>query len=444
VVSSVAPAILSLAACRALSHTQGSPMISSIGVLPLVTSLISIASIMVFIAVLELGGRASGMKTFEIARGFLRAWLFSEAETLENALHENSVKGDLRVRVVSIYREGSSPIHLIYPGLHYGPFRRVGSSDAVYIFDKYIEGLGHRSIVFHTIGSHEKNIVRRSFVERVARELSGKIAVDPRGGGAFRGPVRLSRGGWRGLAFGGDGCVALHISSEKGSDDLPESIEKILYGIERARGVMIAVADSHSNYGRDEADEEAIAEIAVGSVEAIEREPGDGEAMVGYGEAQVDRLCRGMCAGRVKALVLRSRGKDYAIVYLYGNNVHHSARREIIDIASRMGFKDVEVITPDDHSCAAESLGTAYTAIHMCQALPKAIVSALKTAVEDLKPARIYCREYMWEGAPYMGRIVWNYLKALEILGPLTSKLWAITLVLSIAVLSVLALLLPL
>jgi hypothetical protein len=57
-------------------------------------------------------------------------------------------------------------------------------------------------------------------------------------------------------------------------------------------------------------------------------------------------------------------------------------------------------------------------------------------ALEDLKPARIACREYVWNDAPFMGRVVWNYLKALEILGPLTSKLWVITLVASIAVTS--------
>jgi predicted neutral ceramidase superfamily lipid hydrolase len=435
-ICSMIPTFSSILGYRSLSISHNSLVNSEDIIIVASASTASIGSFALFIAILELSGRASGMKTFEVARGFLRAWLFGETEILEGVFLRNSVKNSLKIRVISIYRDKGKPLHIIYPNIHFGPFRRVGSSDAVHIFDRYIESLGHRSLVLHTIGSHERNIVKRSYVEQVANELSKKLVTMDTNIGSLRGPIRIGSGSWRGMAFGGDGCIALHISNINGSDDLPESIEKIFYGIEKASGVMIAAADSHNNYGKEEVDEEAMAEIAVNSIKSIVRKPGWDNTMVGYGEAYMEKPCKGMCIGRVKAIVFRNSNGDVAMIYLYGNNVHRTARKIIMETATKMGFKDVEVITPDDHSCAAESLGTAYTAIHPCQGLINAIASALRMALEDLKPARIACREYVWNDAPFMGRVVWNYLKALEVLGPLTSKLWVITLVASIAVTS--------
>lgn len=403
-------------------------------------SIISIAIIAMFIAVLELGGRASGMKTFETARGFLRAWLFEENHVLEEVLYRNSVRDSLRIRVFSIYRDDEDPVHLIYPGFHYGPFKRVGSSDAVYVFDRYIESMGHKALVFHTIGSHERNIVLRSYVDRIAGELSSKLGSwDPGYGEPLRGPIRVTKTPWSGFAIGGGGCVALHLSNINGSDDLPESVEKILFGIEKARGFLILAADSHGNYGRDSADERAIAEIAIGAIDSIASKSLEAHTMVGYGESYFDKPCRGMCSGRVKALVFRNSAGEHVLIYLYGNNIHNTARRAIEDLMKGMGFKDYEIVTPDDHSCAAESLGTAYTAIHACSDLTRAIEDAIRKARNSLKEARVICREYIWEDAPFMGRIVWNYLRALEVLGPITSKLWALTLIASVAVVAILA-----
>ncbi|MDT7887865.1 MAG: DUF2070 family protein [Desulfurococcales archaeon] len=438
---SIVPTIASLLSYRVLSNGSNGVINAEDTLLIPLISIASIAPFMIFIAILELGGRASGMKTFEVARGFLRAWLFGETEVLEDVFHRNSVRNSLRIRVMSIYRDGGKPLHIVYPGLHYGPFKRVGSSDAIHIFDKYIESLGHGCLVLHTIGSHERNIVRRSYVEYIAKELSRNLIRGESRGRSIRGPIRVTSRSWMGMAFGSDGCLALHISSINGSDDLSESIEKIFYGIEKARGIMIAAADSHNNYGKEEIDEEAIAEIAVNSIDRLEKEHRSGETLVGYGEAYLEKPCKGMCIGRIKAIVFRNEAGDYAIVYLYGNNIHKITRKSIVDAITKMGFKDVEVVTPDDHSCAAESLGTAYIAIHMCQGLVNAIASALKKALEDLKPAKVTCKEYVWNDAPFMGKVVWNYLRALEVLGPLTSKLWVITLISSIAITSTLTIL---
>jgi len=404
----------------------------------IISSLSSIAVFAIFIAILELGGRASGLRTFEIARGFLRSWLFGENETLERAFYRNAVRDSMRIRVLSIYRDNGKPIHLIYPGFHYGPFKRVGSADAVYIIDKHIESLGAVSLVFHTIGSHERNIVLRRSVERIAGDLARRLSttLESSSQDGIAGPVRISRDSWSCLAMGGDRCAAVYISNTDGADDLPESVEKVLLGVEKAKGVMISVADSHSNYGRNRVNEDVIAEMVV---EAIDRlRDSRGSAMVGYGEYHMKgRLCRGLCSGRVKAIVIRNSRGDSAIIYLYGNNMLKNARESIIRAVKSMGFADVEVVTPDDHSCAAESLGSAYTAIHPCQELVGAVVTAVNEALKDLKPARIACSEYSWGDIPFMGGAVQSYLKALEALGPLTSKLWIITLALSIAVVAI-------
>ncbi len=435
-IAASACALYSLSMIGSRGADGGSLLVSKIpGVF--IASAVSIVVFAFFIAVLELGGRASGMRTFEVARGFLRSWLFGENELLERAFYRNAVRDSLKIRVLSIYRDVGRPIHLIYPGFHYGPFKRVGSADAVYIVDKYVEDLGAASLVFHTIGSHERNIVLRSSVEKIARELAGRLGRESGGDylEAVAEPVRVSREPWSCLAIGGGRCVAIYISNNNGADDLPETVEKTFLGIEKARGLMISVADSHNNHGRDRVNESVIAEIAVEAIDRL-RAPGV-PVMIGYGEHSMGRLCRGMCSGRVKVLAIKGGRGVYAIIYLYGNNMLKHARESIVRAVKNLGFADVEVVTPDDHSCAAESLGTAYTAIHLCQDLVRATVAAASEALKDLKPARISCSEHSWEEVPFMGRAVWNYLRALEALGPLTSKLWIVTLAASIALVTI-------
>ncbi|HWQ16642.1 MAG TPA: DUF2070 family protein [Sulfolobales archaeon] len=433
----------SMASIYLFSHLLGqgagkSISLSSEAPVLIISSLVSIVVFAIFIAILELGGRVGGLRTFEVARGFLRSWLFGENEILEKAFYRNAVKDTMRIRVLSIYRDGGKPIHLIYPGFHYGPFKKVGSADAVYIIDKYIESLGAASLVFHTIGSHERNVVLRSSVERIAEDLARRLSTTMESDSRDNivGPIRISRDSWSCLAIGSDRCTAVYISNADGADDLPESVEKVLLGVEKAKGIMISVADSHSNYGRNRINEDVIAEMVVEAIDKLR--DARGPSMVGYGEYHMKgKLCRGLCSGRVKALVIRNGRGDSAVIYLYGNNMLKSARESIIKAVKSMGFADVEVVTPDDHSCAAESLGTAYTAIHPCQELVGAAVAAVNEALKDLKPARTACSEHSWEDIPFMGGAVQSYLKALEALGPLTSKLWIITLALSIAVVTI-------
>lgn len=404
-------------------------------------SLASIASFTVFIAVLELGGRINSMKIFDLARGFLKSWLFGDNSLLERAFSKNASQAPLKIRVLTLHREGKKRLHMIYPGFHYGPFRNVGSSDAVHIIDDLMGRRGELSLVFHTVGSHDRNLVSRAEVSRIAEELSQILSRDAGHGdlAPLRGPVRVSRGAWQALTLGGGACVAAHISNSRGSDDLPDSVEKIAMGIEKSGGVMIAIADSHNNVGREHVDEEAMAEMLVEACDAISRPSSEAPVLVGYGEASMSRPCRGMCKGSVKVLVVENGEGRHAMIYIYGNNIHRSARSGLVAHLISKGFRDVEIVTPDDHSCAAVSIDTAYVSVHMCPELLKAIDAAVKTALEDLSPALVSCSEHVWPSVGFMGKAVWNYLRGLEILGPITPRLWAITLLFSVAVSSILS-----
>lgn len=410
-------------------------MIYSFGI----NALAALSPILLFVVVLELGGRLNGIRTFELARSFLRSWLFDDFVNLERAFERYSIRRDIAVRFSIVRRVGGRDIVLVFPGFHFGPFKRVGSSDAVHVFDDVL-GSDFHVFTFHTLGSHDMNIVSRSYVLSFARDLKAYIdSLGSRDHGfePVRGPIRVSSDSWRAFVFGSSSCSMVFLSNRFGSDDLPLEIGDF----KAASYPRVLIADSHNKIERIKIGERdvrfisSVISMGVSSLANLFESPsGSDTAMVGYGEATVGGVCIGLCKRLVKVLVFSDGSRKSALIYIYGNNIDKSTHdRLVAHIRDSRGYSDVELVTPDDHSCAATSLGTPYTAVHMCRSLVSAIDRALDQAEKDLKPSKLACFERVYRDVPVMGSNIWKMVKGIEILGPITPRLWIITLAVSIA-----------
>ncbi|MEZ0290738.1 MAG: DUF2070 family protein [Sulfolobales archaeon] len=395
-------------------------------------SVISTSIMLIFIIFIEIIGRLSGVRAFDLGRGFIRSWMFDDNKYLEEVLSRDSEKRDIVIKSLVFDRDRERVI-LLYPGFHFGPFRKVGSSDAVYVFDRALGDLGS-VLVFHTTGTHERNIVKRDIVERIAREyrerleniirsrdsLEDKISVD----------YQASEEGWSVYRFGGDKCVSLMIYNTNGSDDLDEHLES---EIERLYGdrLVVGLVDAHSVYGRRNYDTYNLVKLLRSSIEKHSRDARS-SFRIGFGVSRVKNLCGGLCSDLVKSLVIEVDGERDLIVYIYGNNMIKSAHERIVSEMRSKGFRNVVIVTPDDHSCAAVSIGDPYVAVRLCSDLLEAVRESVKRALEDLGEARLLCDKTVFREIPVMGSAVWSYIRGLERLGPITPRLWTIFLIASI------------
>ncbi len=371
-------------------------------------------------------GRNRGVSPLGSARAFLKTWLTGDHKHLEEMMRSLGVTDRVRVGVLVFRREQDKPVALVFPDIHFGPFRNVGSARFPYFLE---ESLGHtvEAFVFHTPGSHERNLTTSSESYEKARAVASSIVSyygQLVGYGMCR-PSVLRDGEWEAYVLRGPtASVCFLTNTLRGSDDLPHGVwRKVEEAFGERRGLNLVVAvDSHSAKGPRIGSEEELS----GLVEKLRGadECREEEVYVGYGEA-VGTGCRELCHDKVKALTIRfSDGERYAIVYLYGNNVDIRAREEIVSRLERMGYKNPLVVTPDDHSCAATFKEKPYYVVSDCPSLYEAIARAVERAAESETRADYVTIEHVFHDAELAGQNLWKLASLIDDLGGTALRLF--------------------
>ncbi|MEM4927899.1 MAG: DUF2070 family protein [Sulfolobales archaeon] len=401
----------------------------------------SMASLVIGILALysiEYFGRSRGVSPLSSARAFMKTWLTGDHGYLEELIRSLGVTDRVIIKALVFKRELGEPIALVFPDIHFGPFRNVGSSRFPYVLEDSLEP-GMEAFIFHTPGSHERNVATFSESREIARAAASSIS-------SYYGqlsdygmckPTVLREGEWEALVFRGPTAVVLFLTNvARGNDDLPYGIwrkaEEVL-GANRKLN-LVAVVDSHAAKGppvRDVSELNTIIE-KLNDIDRCSEE----NVYVGYGEA-VGTGCRELCYDKVKAITFRfSDGERYIIVYIYGNNVDIQTRNNIVNLMKQMGFKEPLVVTPDDHSCAASFKEKPYYVVSDCPGLYEAVVKAVEKAVENEARARYVTIDHVFHNVELAGHNIWRLTSLIEDLGKKTLR----SLLVTIAVVNLLAL----
>ncbi|MGC8975369.1 MAG: DUF2070 family protein [Thermoprotei archaeon] len=415
--TSLATPILTLILVNAVLLRQSLSYVQLINAL--VVELISVVlGILLIYYVDSEGKQLSGVSPIVALRAFLNTWFTGESESLETLFTHIGSQESIEVKAVIIKRESKPNIILVFPRIHFGPFDNIGSSNFIHYVDKFLEP-EFMTFTFHTAGSHEHNLVSSREAEKVAGEvlaearnslnnLFEKHLCDP-----YR--IRLSDG-WEALTLQGKDFIApLILNKLLGNDDIPYNAWDYLSRHPKAP-LNTMIVDAHSCKGDKIMELEVLKKLLDSVVEAYEcSEPS--EFLVGYGEARVSSACAGLCDTRVKALTIRVRNKRYGIIYLYGNNIDKDFRIRLDTIISeKTRLADFEVVTPDDHSCAASLRESPYEVIKECNELAEAILESLKKALEDEVPASYKVVSLKLDGARIMGDKVFTLIESLHVL----------------------------
>ncbi len=411
------PFLSSLTTFKVINDFFGAPVGSGEMLLATSAAATSLLLGVAYVAVIEGKGRKYGYSPVSLLRSFLNTWFTGDPLKFEGELSKYGEEGTLRVKIMTLLRENELPIALVFPTLHFGPFRDVGSSRFIYHVEEGSEA-GMKFFVFHTPGSHEHNLVSSRESLELGREV-GKFASvlsNSLAGLKLCRPFRVRVGGWEAFVLPGPtALVAFLVNVDKGNDDLSYRLWDLAEGNASAP-LMTALVDSHSFKGDKVEDVSEVKPLLSEVFKEFSCSEGE-DFLAGYGEAIAPVTCRGICNGVVKVLSLNFSGDRYGIVYIYGNNMDGNYRRKLIEAVKKVGFKDVEVVTPDDHSCAASIKESPYDIVTECEGLTKAVVEAAREAVANEVPAKYGTLEAVYLKSRFIGGKVWELIAGLEELG---------------------------
>ena len=380
----------------------------------LTIQMISITVGLTYIVFLENLGKDYGYSPIRIMRAFINTWLTGNPLRLENEFGKYTMIDDLKVKVIMIEREGAEDIALIFPTLHYGPFRNVGSAKFIYHLQSLLEPR-IKPFIFHTPGSHEHNLVSSDDSERIAKLIHNAIndtykyecklnMCKP-----YR--VKLSNG-WESFTLNGPTFIALFLVNKRvGNDDLPYELWNLIEstGGDKKELLIKAIADSHSFKGPKVSDVSEVKDLIFEVMRNHSCSKGEG-FYVGYGEGKASTSeCRGLCNGLVRALTIKfNDGSRYALVYIYGNNMDGKFRRKLEKLIGSLGIIDAEIITPDDHSCAASIKESPYDIVSECRSLVNAVRKALTSAINNEVRAKYSTLEVVIKNVKFVGHKIFD------------------------------------
>lgn len=387
--------------------------------------LISVSLGSLFIAYVESRGRRlSGVSPLRALRAFLNTWFTGDSGGLESLFNNIGTSDVVEVKSIVFMRDKEPNIALLFPRIHFGPFDDIGSSSFIHYVDRELEPR-FKAFTFHTAGSHEHNLANNrdavSVASKTAEALRNLTSSNHRGALCKPYRVRLDDG-WEAFVLNGKDFLAAFISNRVyGNDDIPYNVWDIL-SIDDRSPPNTMVVDAHSCKGDKVTDPSLLRPLinrVLESYKCVE----DKAFLIGYGESRASSMCIELCDTRVKALTINVEGERYGIIYLYGNNVDADFRAKLDRVLrSKTDLKDFEIVTPDDHSCAASLSESPYEVVKECYGLVETVVSSVKLAMNNEIPATHEVLTSRFEGIKIVGDKVLAIIESLSLLAKTTER----------------------
>jgi predicted neutral ceramidase superfamily lipid hydrolase len=369
----------------------------------------------------------SSINVFKISNSWIKFMFTGNGAELEEVLNSIGEERELSIKTMLFTRDNDN-IALIVPAVHFGPYRTLGSTYFPYALEHALKTYSIKAFVFHGAGSHELNLTKKDYNEFLVKEIVQRLvefkANQVNSTEQLYEPFRVYNQMREALCLHTEYISFLIVSSPVvGGDDLPQELqleaEKIAntYGFKDA-----AVIDAHNVEGERELRLDVFTPLLKAAFS--ERGPVCEELRVGYGEDDILEHVKGICTRKVKVLTIECNKNLYTLIYLYGNNAKPGVRETLRKIAIMRGFKDAELVTPDDHTCAGMVFDTPYYSIELNEALIKSVDRALTKSFQDLKPAKVRVQSYKFrvrvmsnrifellETATKVGSAILKYLK---------------------------------
>ncbi|MGI0071238.1 MAG: DUF2070 family protein [Thermoplasmata archaeon] len=278
--------------------------------------------------------------------------------TLEKFFEKFSSPVDLKVSLLSFFRDGKARATIALPTVHPGPFAALGASD---LPRKLSEQLGPDAgvvLVPHTPSDHDLDLPADSEVDRVGQVCRGLLRT--------LGPVSAARasplvspyaGSFARAQLIGDVALVVVTQAPAPTDDIAFSVaDRIDREFGREGGLRLALVDAHNSYiegkgdityGTPVAEKLATDAKAAVSAAAAAARPGGIEVGVAM-RSGYDIGADGIGPQGMRALVVRAGGRTSGYVLIDGNNLQVGFRDPIVKSLEQV-VDVAEVLTTDNH-----------------------------------------------------------------------------------------------
>ncbi len=363
--------------------------------------------------ILILSKKRKDIDVFRLSSAWTKFILAGFEDDMENMFESFGVEKEIDIRMILFQRDRDA-IAIVIPGIHFGPFRTIGSTLAPYLIEKELKKYNIKSIVFHGAGSHERNLVSRKEINNIIDAIRD-LLQKPMEKKPLYEPFRVFNDYHEALVLPSS-MVLIAISTPTiGGDDIPYRVQEFAEKYSKVYGYEDAVIiDCHNTEGPMIRDLSSYEDIVIAAVSRQSRLCS--RVRIGYSEDEVRGYVRGLCSNIIKAIAIECNGNVYSLLYLYGNNADIGVREVLRRLALSLGYKDAEVFTLDDHTCSGIAFDSPYYAVKINASLLKSAEKVLKEAFADLKEATTSFAKYNTK-VKIMGEKIYELLELVKVIG---------------------------
>ncbi|ADM28321.1 Protein of unknown function DUF2070, membrane [Ignisphaera aggregans DSM 17230] len=371
--------------------------------------------------ILTLSKRGKDIDVFRFSSAWAKFILTGFENDMEDVFESFGTEREIDIRMLLFQRDKDN-IAIVIPGIHFGPFRTIGSTLAPYLIEEELKKYNIKSIIFHGAGSHERNLVSKKEINKIVNAIRD-LLQKPMEKTFLYEPFRVFNGYHEALVLPSSMVLIAISTPTVGGDDIPYGVQELAEKYSKVYGYEDAViVDCHNLEGPMIRDLSRYKDIVIAAISKQSRQCS--RVRIGYSEDEVRGYVRGLCSNTIKAMAIECDGNVYSLLYLYGNNADIGVREALRRLALSLGYKDAEVFTLDDHTCSGVAFDSPYYSVRINASLLRSAEKVLREALTDLKEATISFTKHsikvrtmgekiyeLLELAKVIGRDVLNYLK---------------------------------
>jgi len=274
---------------------------------------------------------------------------------LEKLLKIVSIVKDADIRIIDFKGKKTSG-RVIVPSIHFGPFKKVGSSELPSKLAIRLREKGIIPIIFHSPSNHERDLISSKECDAIIdsilsiRQNYDNYSVVSKSIRRKKGDITIT------CQIFNDIPLVMISRAPIPTEDLPERINDICMKkiIEKGFSDGIIV-DAHNAIDTSyidirEEDERNILEALEECLEELKNSKYD-RALIGFSSSKIENYSYydGFGDAGIMTMVVDVEGQKTAYVVFDGNNMIRGLREEIISALEREGYENSEVATTDTH-----------------------------------------------------------------------------------------------
>ncbi|MCQ5340767.1 MAG: DUF2070 family protein [Candidatus Methanomethylicia archaeon] len=301
------------------------------------------------------GKEVLGLSSLILFRAFIEAMMMDKTGLLEKLLKIVSIVKDADIRIIDFKGKKTSG-RVIVPSIHFGPFKKVGSSELPSKLAIRLREKGIIPIIFHSPSNHERDLISSKECDAIIdsilsiRQNYDNYSIVSKSIRRKKGDITIT------CQIFNDIPLVMISRAPIPTEDLPERINDICMKkiIEKGFSDGIIV-DAHNAIDTSyidirEEDERNILEALEECLEELKNSRHD-RALIGFSSSKIENYSYydGFGDAGIMTMVVDVEGQKTAYVVFDGNNMIRGLREEIISALEREGYENSEVATTDTH-----------------------------------------------------------------------------------------------